>query len=419
MNSEDSLAPFSGDMRNMTIDVGRNPLSKESKAKKHISLLLGAGFSIPAGYPLGEHVNKGIIEFENKNVAFSPDGTLVERDNDDDSDFSHNSKSQHFKIFLFCNRLIKLYNEKNGGFDYENFYDFIRPNAENADVLIPYYRNGCAEFCGTCSYERMLWDVLPVFNQMVESLIKTKKDSPSADYKDFLNMIGEWSEDHFVDIHTLNHDLLFESFRRTFNLTGIISDGFDEYGSRYYGRLHCKDETHTVRLERYTGRYTTPVRLYKLHGSIDYVLFHSDRTGSLMPDKYVKRKCGMNYADLLRADGSKMRYEKYPCACHADFLTGTESKIKRYGEPFFKKLFHKFVNNLKNAEELIIIGYGCKDRKINQIITDNFDFRRKPSYIVDISPSEVVENFCRQINAKLVKSSVDKITGSTFQCTPR
>ena len=52
----------------------------------------------------------------------------------------------------------------------------------------------------------------------------------------------------------------------------FLSDGFDEYGSEYYSVIAPQNDYH-IRLERYTAYYNTPIRLYKLHGSLDYVLY--------------------------------------------------------------------------------------------------------------------------------------------------
>ena len=93
-------------------------------------------------------------------------------------------------------------------------------------------------------------------------------------YNGFFTYLSELSREFIVNVHTLNHDLLFESFNNTGFINGDISDGFDEYGSEYYGKLTTKDRTYHCRLERYKGRYNTPIRLYKLHGSLDYVPFY-------------------------------------------------------------------------------------------------------------------------------------------------
>ena len=186
------------------------------------------------------------------------------------------------------------------------------------------------------------------------------------DYDGFLNLLKEWRQNSVIHVHTLNHDMLFESFNRTDYISGEICDGFEEIGSDYYGNLRTSDNrTYRVRLERFTGIYNRNIRLYKLHGSLDYVLYHRTAEDgiTLVPDKYVKTRYGIGYADLLRDTHTGDTYEQYPFAYHANYLTGTTSKIRKYEDPFlFKPLFESFKENLQNSELLIIISRPCAGR---------------------------------------------------------
>lgn len=120
-----------------------------------------------------------------------------------------------------------------------------------------------------------------------------------------MKYLGELSRDYVINVHTLNHDLFFESLNRTDFINGEISDGFDEYGSEYYGVLKVKEAHYNCRLERYTGYYNTSIRLYKLHGSLDYVLYYRSKGATLLPDKYVKIRQNMSVSDLRRGLRSK------------------------------------------------------------------------------------------------------------------
>ena len=80
----------------------------------------------------------------------------------------------------------------------------------------------------------------------------------------------------------------------------------------------------------------------------------------------------MGAGDIMKGRKSKIGYDLSPFEYHADFLTGTTSKIQRYNEPLlFRKLFKRFKNNLRKADMLIIIGHGCKDVGINEMIKEN------------------------------------------------
>lgn len=396
------------------------------KGGKSVSLLLGAGFSAPMGYPIGNDLNKGLLNFDDNTLYFSPAGELVHSSGGlkpvFQTDSIHNS---HQNCFTFCKRLIKeYYIAHNNKFDYEEFYDFIKTD----EVKEMRYRLLCNDLLSEHeNFEHYCGNIPYIYNQMVAHLLKDGEGKTWYNneaykqhimYKEFLTYLSELSKEFTVNIHTLNHDLLFESFNKTDIINGNISDGFDEYGSNYYGKLFANGQTYRCRLERYSGRYNTPIRLYKLHGSLDYVPFYrKDKFCCMIKENYVKIKQGIGVGDILKSQNSKKRYVASPFEYHADFLTGTTSKIQRYNEPFYRKLFKKFKKNLREAEKLIIIGYGCKDTGINEMIKENFDFKHKQSFIVDAYAKDGsnVDLFKDELHAKLHRVEIKDIKESLFE----
>lgn len=47
------------------IDFDYEIPEKPLAGRKHISILIGAGFSAPQGYPIGNTLNENILDFEN------------------------------------------------------------------------------------------------------------------------------------------------------------------------------------------------------------------------------------------------------------------------------------------------------------------------------------------------------------------
>lgn len=394
--------------------------------RQSIAILLGAGFSAPKGYPIGNDMNENLLNFDDSALDFAPCGSLVTSTEGTKNTFQMGGVlNNHQKYYIFCKRLIKEYTEvHNDIFDYEQFYDFIKTEEAKQER----YQRLCDDLLDDCeSYEHYLSNISHIYNQMAAHLLKDKTGKSWYDdepfkvnfydgYNGFLTYLSELSRKFIVNVHTLNHDLLFESFNNTGFINGNISDGFDEYGSEYYGILEHDHRNYNCRLERYTGRYNTPIRLYKLHGSIDYVPFYRrDKNGFMKPEKYVKIKWGIGASNIIKGRKSKYGYDASPFEYHADFLTGTTSKIKRYDETLlFKKLFKKFRNNLSKANSLIIIGYGCKDKGINEMIKDNFDYKNKPSFIIDKYADASVETFAQKINAKIIKESIERLDKTWF-----
>lgn len=415
-------------MGKLDIDLGDNKQKEQPLLrKKSISLLLGAGFSAPKGYPVGSDMNNGLLNFDDNDVSFSPSGELaISKDGQKPQFQVEGVYNVHQKYFVFCKRLIKEYTRNhNGKFDYELFYDFIKSNEAKEKC----YQILCDDLLSeTESFENYLFNISHIYNQMVEYLLRDRNGKNRYDdepfkinnvdgYNGFLDSLSRLSREYIINVHTLNHDLLFESFNNTGYINGNISDGFDEYGSEYYGKLIHDNRTYHCRLERYTNRYNTSIRLFKLHGSLDYVPFYREiGNGFIVPDKYVKIKWGMGVSDIMKSRKSKMGYDVSPFEYHADFLTGTTSKIQRYNEPLlFKKLFKRFKKNLSQADKLIIIGYGCKDQGVNEIIKEYFDYHHKPSFIIDKYAGKMVEEFGKDINAVLYKVDIDFISPALFK----
>ena len=108
------------------IDLDYEMSEKPLTGRKHISILIGAGFSAPQGYPIGKTLNDKILDFDKCNVDFSPSGVLCCSTTGEKPVFQvEGVLNQHQKHFIFCKRLIKKYAEAHK-FDYEEFYDFIK-----------------------------------------------------------------------------------------------------------------------------------------------------------------------------------------------------------------------------------------------------------------------------------------------------
>ncbi|MDP1795706.1 MAG: SIR2 family protein [Daejeonella sp.] len=189
-------------------------------------------------------------------------------------------------------------------------------------------------------------------------------------------------------------------------LHGKLSDGFKELGSPYYGDFEGK---YKVRLPYFANEYSQKYRLYKLHGSLDQFPFHIQGLGI---DTYVKIKFGIGTSDLFKEvniDG-EFSYINDFINYHSDFLSGTTSKILRYREPwYYDKLFTHFEENLSQSESLIIIGYGCGDIEVNNLIEKNFDFKNKQVFIVDPFPTDRTMEFLKRFEGTLINKTPDEL----------
>lgn len=393
--------------------------------EQSISILLAAGFSAPMGYPIGNTLNNKLLELRKDTCSFSPDGRLISKDG---TEPNLGYKNNYDIDYEYCVKLIQYYNSQKGKFDYEEFYDYLIDEASKD--------NGAKEIASKHFPRRdfilLLSGQKNIYNQLVSSFIEDSNgkkwyddepyfaDDSYEGYTGFMRYLKSIGKNKIVNIHTLNHDLFFEYFNNTALLDGKLCDGFEELESPYYGDLHQKGRIYKSRLQYYTGKYDKVYRLYKLHGSLDYGIYYiTDDHAAMKPESYIKTRYGIGFSNLYKEKRNKngeLEYERCWINYHSDFLTGTTSKIERYGEPLlYKELFQRFKNNLEDSEKLIIVGYGAKDTEINNIIAEHFDFKNKPAYIIDPYAKESVHSFAKHINATIIKKHLENINASDLE----
>ena len=144
-----------------------------------------------------------------------------------------------------------------------------------------------------------------------------------------------------LDIFSLNHDLLIE--RELGQRRIAFADGF---GERWGDAL------------RFNWSWNEPgtkVRLYKLHGSIDWYLFRSkqnvDQFGKIRADPDHCRDENGNRLSLLQPQPR--------------FLTGTTVKERSYAITVTGECFAELRKRLTTHRVLICCGYGWGDKGIN------------------------------------------------------
>ena len=393
---------------------------------KSISLLLGAGFSAPKGYPVGNKLNELLLNCDDSTFSFDSSGSLVISVDGSKPDFGY--KISYDFQFDFCRDLIQHFNKTNGYFDYEEFYDYFNYEAINDTTVATLFNEG--NYGTDADLNQMLYGIKNIYTQLVSHFLVDGEGNSWYDdaahmcgpyfpgYTGILNCLQEWSKERNINVHTLNHDLFFERLNYSDWLQGELCDGFEEMGSPYYGDLSVNSRKYKCRLQYYTEKYDKKFRLFKLHGSKDYGIYYGANRSILSPKKYVKTRRGIRFSELYKEINiaGQHSYERCWINYHADFLTGTTSKIERYSEPLlFKILFQHFRENIKNAEKLIIIGYGGRDSEVNKMILENFDFNNKPSYIIDPYAGDAIKELQSKIGARLISKQLEDISINDFK----
>ncbi|MBU2447455.1 MAG: SIR2 family protein [Bacteroidetes bacterium] len=374
-----------------------------------ISFLIGSGFSIPYGFPSTSFLNEklGKIDANEISIHSSGDARFLNGQPDPNANWSRVEERK------FIQSLLEYYNEnilKDGeGFNYEEFYDYYKEMLKN-EIYDEDFTLFVNAFMKANNYEypihQLLFQFNLSYNQLLSQLIwkdierchlcKPYHSSHSA----FLNLVEHYAKDNIIHIHSLNHDLYIEHLAYSDSIQANLDDGFEEYGSPFYGELFNKYERYKARLEYFTNKYESKFRLYKLHGSINHYWFQGD--GEL---EMIKIKRGVGKTDLLKEviiDG-KYEYKSDTSNYYPDFLSGKLTKIDQYAKgSYYPIMFSHFQNNLTKSNVLVIIGYGFGDEQINKYLEAYINTESKKILVVDI---------VRPLNTLLEKANVFYIEG--------
>lgn len=350
-----------------------------SQKQKSISILLGAGFSAPAGFPLGSDVNDYIKHFDFD--AFSVDrfGCLLKRSESCDP----NGMERGFQLCKKGRDQYLSYND--GNFNYECFFDFLYEKDGVVAMTGVDYGDNILEAVGEAQrvYKKIVQRALGIRENLFE------KDIEKV-YQNFLSTLKVWSQDAIINVHTLNHDSLFESFGNLDSLNGLISDGFSSHLSPFRDNMERS-------LEEYVGIYDKPIRLFKLHGSFDYARC-SSLCGSQINPRIVKLPHGISSDSIYMI--SEDNKKEYPSIESAYVLTGNLVKRVQYEEPFPSDLMKRFGDNIQTSSRLIIIGYGANDKGINDILKQ-FDHVNKSVVYIGMNPTNAMHELATQLGTNV------------------
>jgi hypothetical protein len=172
-----------------------------------------------------------------------------------------------------------------------------------------------------------------------------KKDSNSLDYLN--NLFDQLLTSSDLHLFSLNHDSVLD--RYLIKRGCSYSDGFaqrPEKGVRYWN-------------PRVFDRSARKVRLYKLHGAIDWFRFR--RESSQSEPERVGIPVNGEFWHTFASDGQR----QWPVDQRPAFLAGTFNKITDYTDDVFIELHYRFMSCLQRSKFLVVCGYGFGDKGIN------------------------------------------------------
>lgn len=392
------------------------------------SFVLGSGFSVPKRLPKVGDINAMFTGIRITDFCINLDSTISfnEKGHEADDNFRRIERLFFVEFIAdYCQNVISGTKD----FQYEQFYDYFyscyRGEAnQNIEKFCKSFRIKYNLTNTLSSDSNLLMNFNNHFVQILSEKLGRKEfyenncsNLGSGPYHEFLNFLKYLiGQGHTVNIHTLNHDILFEHLIRSANMSSDFSDGFSDLGSPYYGDYSTKvDGIHMlykVRVKCFQNKYEKPLRLFKLHGSIDTYYFN---LASPSIDKTrIKSEYGVFdfYKEIQNENTKDMEYVQGYSNQYPDFLSGTTEKLRSYGNEYYSILFKHFENNLTQSEKLIIIGYGGWDEGINKILQDNF--MQKEIAIPVIDPFPLNSPFYSSTNFIHVNKSISDVSTSEY-----
>ena len=393
--------------------------------QEHYMFVIGSGFSVPAGLKTGRQLNDCIKNAGDLPIAYHTNGALVPGpDGKTKPDFGF--PTSYDETFDFCLRLMEKYCDTHD-FDYEEFYDYFMELNRRANLkeqgkelqdlypLLPssgYYSINREESKRGLLLHIQLGGLSHIYQELVNYLLILPKQVDYTKYEGWCAYIRSLVEQgSIVDIYSLNHDTLIEDLMKHYGLSEYMCDGYSLEGSPFYGR--AKGEQ--VALAYYANRYDKPIRLHKLHGSMSYYAFYREtEPGQLKVENMIKRPWGLEDFDLYykEQDGmQKVKKARGMLGFEADFLTGSKEKVHRYESPiYYKPQFENFELDLAVAKQVIAIGYGFRDYKVDEIVEKNLR-RDARCAVVDPFPREEAVAEAQRILAQpeFMVKSIDEV----------
>lgn len=340
-----------------------------------ITFLFGAGTSIPAGMENIDKITKIILNSPNVVKPFSIYLTM-EPPFDDLYEFNR-------KYVTRVRMLLEILRDKFKGYyqqitynqsyemNYEDYYFLVNMMHENE---IGNYNNAMVDhfiqeikITNKDLFEPIdkrlgkvtLKELVSQACNMIEDIVREalQKSPNTLEHLAFLKYAFEDESLKYLNIFTLNHDTIFEQYFRNNNIPyddgfSIVDGGIKQWNMNYLSQK---------------------IRLYKLHGSIDWIVEH-----------------GVDYYDYkLNIYPPEMVYS----GDRPKILIGTFNKLNEYTRGELFELQCKFWNVLESTNYLVVSGYSFRDQGINTKIL-NWLFKSNDRKILLIDPNlrQVVAN---------------------------
>ncbi len=334
---------------------------------ENLIMLLGAGFSIPAGMPSTETITDCILT---ETEIYKADDSFRQGKSPIPGQYE-----QALTIRQCVTWLKRQVEDYYGGANrrkanYEDIYymasqlfDSMLGNYDNPTLLrlerafSAFVKQNIGEDSGTPPTKRypvnLAWEVTKYIRDLVCSFL----NNPPKDTEYIDGLLGQMCDARLefgrkrMDVFTLNHDTVLEHY---FEQKGIkYSDGFERNAHEFRKWDPTSFENNQ-----------TDVGLFKLHGSVNWQSCY--QSSRLEPDLYWADAISSTLPFTDRNTQGMDRQNSHGPL----MLLGTFNKILDYQNEVFTELHYQFYQSLKFSNRMVICGYGFGDKGINTRIIE-------------------------------------------------
>ncbi|OCK52244.1 hypothetical protein BA768_12895 [Chryseobacterium sp. CBo1] len=359
--------------------------------EKHLTVILGAGFSANAGMPTASEIAKRFNRDLKEKILSASSSEWFWID-DKDENFIHNGKLNfdYLAYSYVFDELVKKYVLDMGTFIYyEDFYQYIIDNFKNSDWVENLFETAKKSFLTDRPFlleeknkeyyksyvfafdHKQFSKVSAILNYLIGdilSIIPRQDDELINIYQGFTNYIRSFDE---VDIFTLNHDILLEHLLEINKIN--YSKGFNTENSPI---MHNNKP-----VPYFNNEFKEKIRIHKLHGSLDFYQFrHYNKEGIFSkPTEKVDYYMATNFyvkhnSQLINPETNEL-LQDYNFDIVPKFITGTRKTDTIKNDILYNKLFKNFENTIANSDNLFVSGYSFSDDHLNEKIKEKeFNF---------------------------------------------
>lgn len=334
---------------------------------KRVSFLFGSGVSLPAKMPSVKLITKKVLSGEgvrHHSVGNYDFGHPL---------YAHAGFADEYvpRVAAFLKRLAVEIEEYYSS-DHErivNYEDLFYVASQIHDSELGEYDNPIVQpfidkilidieplFVGKENEIRKKWELHQIAveaTHYIHDIVWRSLTSEPTDL-DYLHCVRDACQDKgisYVDLFTLNHDTVIERFLDLCDIEYTEGFGPPTNGVRYWSPENFEDHSYKV-------------RLFKLHGSINWFLF-SPNTATRRNEP-VGIPLDGDYLHTRNPDGQLQS----PLGGRPVLLAGTFNKMLQYTTGIFADLYYQMYRSLKETEILILCGYGFGDKGINTRIIE-------------------------------------------------